>query len=82
MNECQKYGSFYGEKEIQDSFSVDSYALEWSWLNSLKENVRGKMMTERCYNAMLAKQSTAYSVNCKSLGKVIYPGKRQDWEGK
>lgn len=39
-------------------------------------------MTERCYNAMLAKQSTAYSVNCKSLGKVIYPGKRQDWEGK
>lgn len=40
------------------------------------------MMTERCYNAMLAKQSTAYSVNCKSLGKVIYPGKRQDWEGK
>lgn len=40
------------------------------------------MMTEICCNVMLAKQSTAYSVNCKSLGKVIYGGKRQDWEGK
>ena len=40
------------------------------------------MMTERCQNVMQAKYSTAYLVNCKSLGKVIYSGKRQDWEGK
>lgn len=48
----------------------------------MKENVRGKDDDRKMLECNASNQSTAYSVNCKSLGKVTYSGKRQNWEGK
>ena len=48
----------------------------------MKENVRGKDDDRKMLECNASNQSTAYSVNCESLGKVTYSGKRQNWEGK